>query len=107
MQGAVPCSGLLCSKLEKGEEKMGNNYDNSIHRMVCGNARKTEEVKTPKHLCQSCSKCVENRCTFYNRPIVKDYNRCFNHSHYAPVTVAFKAPDNLEELVREEEKQIA
>lgn len=86
---------------------MGNNYDNSIHRMVCGNAKKSAEVKTPKHFCQTCDKCDNNRCTFYNRPIVKDYNRCFNHSKYSPITVAFKAPDNLEEIVREEEKQIA
>lgn len=27
--------------------------------------------------------------------------------NYKPVTVAFKAPENLEEIVREEEKQIA
>lgn len=86
---------------------MGNNYDKSIHRMVCGNAKKEKEIKTPDFYCESCSKRCENRCTFYNRPIVKDYNRCFNHSAYAPITVAFKAPDNLEELVREEEKQIA
>lgn len=86
---------------------MGNNYENSFHRMVCGKAKKTEEVKTPKYLCQNCTKCVDNRCTFYNRPIITDYNRCFNHSHYKPIAVALKTPDNSDEIIREEEKQVA
>lgn len=86
---------------------MGNNYENSIHRMVCGNARKTAEVKTPKYLCKSCTKCVDNRCTFYNRPIITDYNRCFNHSQYSPLTASFKEPENLAEPIEQEEKKVA
>lgn len=86
---------------------MGNNYEISIHRMICGNSRKLAEAKQPKYSCGSCTKCEGNRCTFYNRPIVKDYNRCFSHSQYSSISVEFKAPTNLEEIVREEEKQIA
>lgn len=86
---------------------MGREYVKSIHRMICGSVKKEEAVKAPDFYCESCSKRCENRCTFYNRYIVKDYNRCFNHSLYAPTTITFKIPDNLEEIIQKEEKQVA
>ena len=82
-------------------------YDKSIHRMICGNTKKEEVVKAPKYFCSSCEKRCDNRCTFFHRPVVKDYNRCYYHSFYKPVAVVFKAPDNLEEIMEKEEQKIA
>lgn len=62
----------------------------------------------PKYFCSSCSNLKNgNYCECFHRPVDAGYNRCFNHTNYKPVTVAFKAPENLEEIVRKEEKQIA
>lgn len=86
---------------------MSSNYDKSNHRKICGNGKNTKEVKPPQYLCKTCTKCVNSRCTFYNRQVEVDYNKCFNHSNYSPIATSFRSPDNLEEIVRNEEKQIA
>jgi hypothetical protein len=84
-------------------------YIKSIHRMVCGGTphRKTEEIKPPKYHCISCRNRIGNRCEFFKRPVVKDYNKCYYHTCYNPVSTVFKTPDNLEELIEAEEKKIA
>lgn len=86
---------------------MGNNYDKSIHRMICGSVKKEKEIKTPDFYCESCEKRCGNRCTFYNRPIVKDYNRCFNHSNYSPIQAVFKAKEDLEKIIEEEQERLS
>lgn len=82
-------------------------YEKTNHRELWGNVTKTPEIQVPKYFCMSCKKRLNNRCSFFNRPVIKDYNRCFYHTNYSPVSAAFRIPDNLEEIMREEEKKIA
>ena len=65
-----------------------------------------KEVKTPDFYCESCEKRCGNRCTFHQRPVVADYNRCFNHSNYNTINAVFKAPDNIEEIALENEMKV-
>lgn len=61
----------------------------------------------PKYFCNSCDRCYNKRCSFFDRPIIPDYNRCYYHSKYSPVAIKFKAPDNLEQIIKEEEEKKA
>lgn len=68
-----------------------------------------KEVKlkfpAPKYYCKTCAKCCNNRCKFFDRPIIPDYNRCYYHSKYSIIALKFKAPDNLEEIIQKEEEE--
>lgn len=88
---------------------MSTIYEKSNHRAICGNGKKAEqEVIPPKYHCSSCTKCAKNWCSFFNRHIEKDFNRCFNHSNYSPILASFKPQKNLEELIeKEQEKRYA
>lgn len=83
------------------------NYIKSVHREFCGCVKKSEEVKPPIYYCYSCSCFCNNRCNFFNRPVIKDYNKCFHHTFYHPISAVFKTPDNLEEIIKAEEEKIA
>lgn len=85
---------------------MGNKYEQSFRRMSIGNASKKEDIKTPKYFCKTCTKCVNSRCSVFDRHIEPDYNRCFNHSNYSPNIVPFKAPSNIEEIAKDNEGKI-
>lgn len=60
--------------------------------------KKTEQPQ-PKYFCATCTKLKDgNYCDCFQRPVDKDYNRCFNHSSYSPIVAVFKAPENIEEI---------
>lgn len=61
----------------------------------------------PKYLCATCTKLKEGSfCDCFQRPVDKDYNRCFNHSNYNPIVAVFKAPENIEEVALANEEKI-
>ena len=78
---------------------MSSNYEPSIYK----HKKKEREVQQPKYYCCDCKKRCENRCTFYDRPIIVNLNRCFNHSYYSPITALFKAKEDLEEVIKEQQ----
>lgn len=88
---------------------MGKRYEKSMHSKICGLAKSEEkDVKPPKYHCSTCTKCNKNWCSFFNRHIEKDFNRCFYHSNYSPILASFKPQENLELLVeKEQEKRYA
>lgn len=87
---------------------MSRNYEPTLCRDVRGNGKSKElDVKPPKFHCSSCTKRTENRCTFFNRHIEPDFNKCFYHSNYSPVLASFKPQENLEELVEKEQEKIS
>lgn len=60
----------------------------------------------PKYYCATCTKLKDGCfCDCFVRPVNPEQNRCFNHSNYAQRLIVFKAPENLEVLVEEEEKK--
>lgn len=63
-----------------------------------------KDVKTPNFYCRSCENNCDKHCSFYDRPVDPNYNRCFNHTFYHPIAIRFKAPSNLEEIVQKEEE---
>lgn len=90
------------------KKRRKSQYEKSYHRLVAGIARREEkEVKIPKWLCNSCTKCVASHCSFFNRHVDVTYNKCFYHSSYSPLSVSFRIPENLEEIIEREEKRIA
>ena len=86
-------------------QQMGQNF--FTPSVTIPEELKNKEQPLPKYLCKSCTKCEENRCTFYNRPIIKDYNRCFNHSNYHPVASKYVSPVNIEDIALEEENKLS
>ena len=65
------------------------------------------EPELPQFKCRSCNNCDGNRCSFFNRKVEPNFNKCFNHTFYNPEAIKFVPTSNFEELVREEEKQVA
>lgn len=60
----------------------------------------------PKYTCASCTKLKDGYfCDCFIRPVDKDNNKCFNHSNYVARVVVFKAPENLDTMVEEQEKK--
>lgn len=85
-------------------------------------ARREALLPKPKYYCKNCKSCtrtggeiveglltaVSYRCSFFDRRVNPNYNKCFSHSNYSPVHTKYKEPENLVELVlEEEEKRIA
>ena len=49
----------------KENQTMSKTYEPTLHRNARGNGKSKElDVKPPKFHCNSCTKRVENRCTF-------------------------------------------
>lgn len=72
------------------------------------NNKEASDVPEPKYHCASCLKLKGTTCDCFKRRVEPNYNRCFFHSNYSPVVASFKAPTNLEEIIKEEEeRQIA
>ena len=87
---------------------MSKTYEPTLHRNARGNGKSKElDVKPPKFHCNSCTKRVENRCTFFNRHIEPDLNKCYYHSNYSPVLASFKVQENLDELVEKEQEKLS
>ena len=113
MLGAVPSSGLLYKKFGRtiqvrGESEMIKPISETViitRKYHTTNGKK--EVKTPDFYCESCEKRCGSRCTFYQRPVVADYNRCFNHSNYSPIQAVFKAKEDLEKIIEEEQERLS
>ena len=83
---------------------MVDTYEKSTHRMSCDYVSKTENVEEPKFYCATCTKLESGKyCACYKRRVEADYNRCFNHSAYNPALFNFKTPENIEEIIKEEE----
>ena len=59
----------------------------------------------PEHKCADCTKSKNEKCLCFNRPIDLDYNKCFFHSFYTPCVINFEPPDNLEQIMAEEEEE--
>lgn len=68
---------------------------------------KKKEENLPKYYCDTCTKCVNSRCLFYNRRVEPKYNKCFNHSNYHPVATKYVSPVNIKEIALEEEKRLS
>lgn len=50
-----------------------------------------DKIPVPQHFCKTCQRLQEDyKCDCYNRPVKPTENRCFNHTHYAPITAVFK-----------------
>lgn len=76
-----------------------NPYSNCV-------SKKQEQQPEPKYFCSSCTKCTNSVCSTFKRRVEPDYNRCFNHSNYNPIKAVFKAPANLLEIMKMEEKAL-
>ena len=67
-----------------------------------------KEQPQPKYFCVTCTKLKNgNYCDCFQRHVEPNYNRCFYHSNYKPKIVKFKTSENLESIIKEEEKQTA
>jgi hypothetical protein len=61
---------------------------------------------TPKYYCSTCIKLKDGYfCDCFIRPVDAAHNRCFNHSNYSQRFIVFKAPENLDTMVEEQEKK--
>ena len=67
--------------------------------------KKEKEVKTPAYFCTNCTNNTNSFCSFYGRRINGDFNRCFNHSNYSPVSTKYRTPTRLNEIIEIEEKK--
>ena len=59
----------------------------------------------PEHKCADCTKSRNEKCLCFNRPIDLDYNKCYFHSFYTPCVINFEPPENLEEIMEQEERE--
>lgn len=59
----------------------------------------------PEHKCADCTKSKNEKCLCFNRPIDLDYNKCFFHSFYTPCVINFEPPENLEQIMEQEERE--
>lgn len=73
----------------------------------------------PKHYCITCQKCcctggniiqgmlsvICCHCSFFNRRVEPDYNKCFYHSQYSPIHSVYKEPENIVEIALANEKK--
>ena len=68
-----------------------------------------KEQPTPAYYCRDCARLSSDcTCAFFQRRVEPNFNRCFYHSFYSPVSATFRAPDNLEQIILENEmKEIA
>lgn len=71
------------------------------------NIRGRKEISIPAFFCSSCTSCQGNYCSFYDRHVLPNLNRCKNHTYYHPMNIKFKAPKNLEEIMERERLKIA
>jgi len=71
---------------------MSKFYEKSYHRELFKNAKRADiwDLKPPIFFCETCTNCTDNRCSIFQRYVIEDYNRCFNHSNYTPIKAAFK-----------------
>lgn len=79
---------------------MSKNYEKSEYRMY---VTKEEEVKPPLYYCKSCTHCSHNYCSVFKRPIVNDYNKCFYHSNYSPISAVLQVSENIDEIIVQEQ----
>ena len=70
----------------------------AIYNVIGANKK---EQQLPKYYCDTCTKCVNSRCLFYNRRVEPKYNKCFNHSNYHPVATQYQSPCNIAEIAEE------
>ena len=90
-------------KMQRLEQKRKNYYRLTT---VSENVLKDKLDKDiPKYTCKSCTKCSNKWCSFFNRRVEPNFNKCFNHTFYYTVTTKYKSPNNLEEIVKEEESR--
>lgn len=68
--------------------------------------KEINEIPIPKYLCNTCNKCIQNRCQVFKRYVEPSYNKCFYHSNYSPIIAEFKPPVNLKEIMEQEEKEL-
>lgn len=63
------------------------------------------KLPTPVFYCESCEKCISGYCSFYERRVNTNFNRCFNHSNYHTVATKYQSPENITEIALNREKQ--
>lgn len=61
-------------------------------------ARQGFLLPIPKYYCRSCNRCINKRCSFFDRYVEPDYNKCFNHSDYKPTVTKYVSPVNIKEI---------
>lgn len=61
-------------------------------------ARQGILLPIPKYYCNSCKRCNNKRCSFFDRYIEQDYNKCFYHSSYNPIATKYVSPPNIKEI---------
>ena len=55
--------------------------------------------------CESCTRCSSDTCSFYHRPVDRDFNGCFNHSHRVTNPIGLVPIEDLKEEVRRRNKE--
>ena len=70
---------------------MGKIYQSSNHRQLFGNAKKAsyQDVYPPIFYCETCANRCEDYCMLFKRHVLSDFNRCFFHTNYTPVSACF------------------
>lgn len=61
-------------------------------------ARQDFLLPIPKYYCRSCKRCNNKKCSFFNRYVELDYNKCFYHSNYNPTATKYVSPVNIKEI---------
>ena len=76
-----------------------------INRIEPSEVRGRRDIATPNFYCRECSKITgDSFCTFYQREVDPNRNRCYNHSYYLPFSTSFTVPPSLDENVENQNK---
>ena len=68
---------------------------------------KPKKGQVPVNFCTNCRYCTNSYCSVHERPVKKDFNRCFFHSTYQPdIVKVFTVNPNLEQIMKEEEQMM-
>ena len=76
---------------------MSKYYLKSSHRELFGYSRR-DDARQPMYFCTFCNYFSNDRCLLFNRHVVKDFNRCFNHSNYISLKFTFTDKSNEDKL---------
>lgn len=82
------------------------DYVNSTLSVKAQQYLQQQAQPIPKFPCMTCAKLnSDGKCDCFKRPVDAEKNKCFNHSSYNPIKAEFKAPNNIEEIAKENEEK--
>lgn len=58
-----------------------------------------------RHYCNTCGRCQNNSCSFFQRHVEPDYNRCSMHTDFNKSYAVYKSPskEELEAIIKANE----